>query len=68
MPRGLVTNLEIQKWILRRHGFVAETGWIESCKSEWGLNRGEGPADQACPPDKKPILRQAFRAFGMLGE
>ena len=65
--RGKVTNLEIQKWVVRQHSFVPEAAWIEACKREWGLAPAEGCAAVPCPAEKKVILRQAFRALGLLG-
>jgi len=66
MLRGEVTNLEIQKWIARNHSFVPETVWVEACKREWGLTPSDRHAGEVCPADKKPMIRQAFRAFGLL--
>jgi hypothetical protein len=46
--RQPVTYLEIQKWVYRRHGFIAKTCWIAHCKELCGLplgataNRQEG--------------------------
>jgi hypothetical protein len=37
MTRLRVTNLEIQKWVVRTHGFVPEGPWIEHCKDLAGL-------------------------------
>ncbi|HYO83644.1 MAG TPA: hypothetical protein VES20_19740 [Bryobacteraceae bacterium] len=63
---GKVTNLEIQKWVVRQHSFVPETSWIEACRREWGLTGESAGGESSCPPDKKLIIRQAFRALGLL--
>jgi hypothetical protein len=67
--RGRVTNLEIQKWVARNHSFFPETAWIEACKQEWGLASADTESTTtSCPPDKKVIIRQAFRALGLMPE
>jgi hypothetical protein len=65
--RGRVTNLEIQKWLVRKHSFVPETAWIDACKREWGLvPMHSEDKEGVCPPEKKLLIRQAFRALGLL--
>jgi hypothetical protein len=58
------TNLEIQKWVARKHGFVPETVWIEHCKQL--LAADGGTPSNPCPPQYQPAIRQAFAHFGML--
>ena len=51
-----VTNLEIQKWVVRTHGFVPESDWIEHCKQLAGLvpqRSGEVPVIPALPKNKR---------------
>jgi hypothetical protein len=62
-PRA--TNLEIQKWVARRHGFLPETAWIEHCK-ELLAAAANGGQPNPCPPEYLPAIRQAFAHFGML--
>jgi hypothetical protein len=66
--RSRATNLEIQKWVARQHGFVPQTGWIEHCRQLSGVaaapetDRSSNP----CPPEYQPAIRQALAHFGML--
>jgi hypothetical protein len=62
------TNLELQKWIARRHGFVIESTWLDRYRQQL-LEAGTQPnvsAEISIPPDKLVAIRQAFRHFGML--
>ena len=62
-----VTDQEIQKWISRQHGFVAESAWILHCKEQFGLAApGTAPKENPCPPEKVAAIQQAFRRFGLL--
>jgi hypothetical protein len=63
--RPRATNLEIQKWVARQHGFVPETAWIEHCKELLAAANGGTPANP-CPPERQPAIRQALAHFGML--
>ena len=61
------TNLELQKWIVRQHGFVVESIWLDTYRQLLGNCPETGPCGQvAIPPDKQIAIRQAFRHFGML--
>jgi len=62
-----VTDQEIQKWVARQHGFVAESAWIVNCKELCGI-AAPGPAasENPCPPEKVAAIKQAFRHFGLL--
>ena len=65
--RPRATDQEIQKWVVRQHGFVPESAWITGCKQEFGLAVPEdGPQENPCPPDKVAAIKQAFRHFGLL--
>ena len=67
----LATDQEIQKWVVRQHGFIPQSYWITHCKELFGMT---GPAAesrqewQRCPTDKQTAIKQAFRYFGMLGD
>ncbi len=65
--RQRATDQEIQKWILRQHGFVPESAWIMHCKELFGLAApGTAPKENPCPPEKRAAIKQAFRRFGLL--
>src|SRR5690348_1900892 len=65
--RQRATDQEIQKWILRQHGFVPESGWLLHCKELFGLTEpGSAPTENPCPPEKVATIKQAFRRFGLL--
>jgi hypothetical protein len=63
------TNLELQKWIARRHGFVVESAWLDRYRQQLLETGPESAvsAETSIPPDKLVAIRQAFRHFGMLG-
>jgi hypothetical protein len=66
-PRPRVTDQEIQKWILRQHGFVPESAWIAHCKELFGIAiSGTSNADNPCPAEKVAAIKQALRYFGLL--
>jgi hypothetical protein len=62
------TNLELQKWIARRHRFVVESVWLDSYRQllEPGM-KSNVSAEMSIPPDKLVAIRQAFRHFGIPG-
>ena len=67
MTRVRVTNLEVQKWVVRTHGFVPEGPWIEHCKKLAGLTADLDAATvNPCPPDKQAPVMQALRRLGAL--
>jgi hypothetical protein len=66
MQRQMATDLEIQKWVEERHGFVPHPGWIEHCRELCGLPAETLYTASPCPPDKQVAIKQAFRHFGML--
>jgi len=72
MQRQPATYQEIRKWVEQRHGFKPETCWIAHCKELYGLPVDRAPNRQGdervkeCPPEKRPLIAQAFRYFGML--
>jgi hypothetical protein len=65
LRRSRATNLEIQKWVARQHGFVPQTAWIEHCRQLLSPP-ANGLAADSCPPEYQPAIRQAFARFGML--
>ena len=65
--RPRATDQELQKWVVRQHGFVPESAWIMRCKEEFGLAApGNAPLENPCPPEKAAAIKQAFRRFGLL--
>lgn len=72
LMRRPATNLEIQKWVVRRHGFVPETDWIVHCKQLFGIPAiveppsPKPPPANPCPPERQIAIKQAFAHFGML--
>lgn len=65
--RQRATDQEIKKWVLRYHGFVPESAWIHHCKELFGVPGASWlTPENPCPLDKVPILKQAFREFGLL--
>ena len=65
MNRVRVTNLEIQKWVVRTHGFVPEGPWIEHCKELAGLiQNSDGAPVNPCPIEKQAIVMQALKRLG----
>jgi hypothetical protein len=66
-PRPRVTDQEVQKWILREHGFVPENAWIANCKELFGIAiSGISNAENPCPPEKVAAIKQAFWHFGLI--
>ena len=64
-----VTNLEIQKWVVRTHGFVPERDGIEHCKQLVGLvpqRRSDEVTINPCPTEKQALVMQALKRFGMV--
>ena len=64
-PR-LASTTEIQKWIVRNHGFVPESAWIEDCKHRYGVPTNQPLPLNPCPPDRRAAIKQAFEHFRML--
>ena len=68
-PVHRATDQEIKKWVLRQHGFVPESAWIEDCKRLFGGSPdSDKVSENSCPLDKLPAMKQAFRAFGLLSD
>jgi hypothetical protein len=69
MASQRATNLELQKWIARQHGFVVESVWLDRYRQQL-LETGTQStvsAQTSIPADKLVAIRQAFRHFGMPG-
>jgi hypothetical protein len=67
MPRSRVSNVTVQKWIARRHGFVALTATIDHCKNLCGISTSDVPASAVfCSGNERDIIEEAFRALGLL--
>ena len=60
--RPRATNLEIQKCVVRQHGFVPETAWIEHCRQLCGV-----VADAEAGPSKRTI-GAVLRRRGLVGD
>ena len=59
------TNLEMQKWIVRHHGFVVESHWIDWHKQQLSA-RAELARPAECPSEHHIAIIKAFRYFGLL--
>jgi hypothetical protein len=69
MSNQRATNLELQKWIVRRHGFEVESSWLDGFRNQAEnkpAHEGISAADVSIPPERVVAIRQAFRHFGML--
>ena len=65
-----VTDLEIERWVEQRYGFIPHPSWIAHFKELFHLTVGE-PANprnpwRECPPEKRLIIGEAFTQFGLL--
>jgi hypothetical protein len=66
MTTQRATNLELQKWIVRRHGFVVESAWIDAYRQQLVSARTLEYESISCPPEQQVAIKQALRHFGML--
>jgi hypothetical protein len=68
----LANDVDIQRWVEDRYGFVPHPFWINHCKELCGLASGQPAGDRKCwhecPPEKQLILREAFAHFGLLAD
>lgn len=60
-------DLDIQEWVVKRHGFVPHPAWIAHCK-ELYLGAPPAPRAQDCPPDKRIAIREALVSLGLISE
>jgi hypothetical protein len=65
-----VSDVDIQRWVEQRYGFVPHPYWIAHCK-ELYLLRVEKAEDfrkpwHECPSEKRLIIVEALTHFGLL--
>ena len=66
----LISDLKIELWVHERYGFVPHPFWIRHCEElylGWAPGGSRKPWHE-CPADKRQMIREAFRNFGMLPE
>jgi hypothetical protein len=67
-----VSDLDIQRWVQERYGFVPHPSWIQHCKELYHLTRqqpeGRRKEWHECPPEKRLMIREAFVRFGLMFE
>src|SRR6516162_8762420 len=65
-----VTDVDIQRWVEQRYGFVPHPYWIAHCKELYRLavECSEDPRKpwHQCPPEKRSIFKEAFDHFGLV--
>lgn len=69
----MATDVEIQKFVQRRHGFVPKTEWIAHVKAVHRIptlreakRARRDRAIEPCPPEKREAIEEALRHFGMI--
>jgi hypothetical protein len=65
-----VSDVDIQRWLEQRYGFVPHPFWIQHCK-ELYLGAEQSPHRKPwldCPPDMRLMIREAFAHFGLCAE
>lgn len=69
----MATDVEIQKFVQRRHGFIPKTGWIAHVKGVHSIptlreakRARRDRAIEPCPPEKREAIEEALRHFGMM--
>lgn len=66
----VATDLQIEQWVQKQHGFVPHTNWISHCRELYIEGAESSEANRLpwheCPPDKRFALKEAFLHFGML--
>jgi len=68
----MATDVQIQKFVQSRHGFIPKTGWIAHGKEVHNIptlreakRSGRGRALEPCPAEKREAIEEALRHFGM---
>ena len=61
------TDLDIQEWVVKHHGFVPHPAWIAHCR-ELYLGAPPEPRSQDCPPEKRIAIREALESLGATRE
>jgi hypothetical protein len=69
----MATDVEIQKFVQRRHGFIPKTGWIAHVKDVHNIptlreakRARRDRAIEPCPPEKREAIEEALRHFGLI--
>ena len=69
----MATDVEIQKFVQRRHGFIPKTGWIAHVKEVHNIptlreakRARRDRAIEPCPPEKREAIEEALRHFGLI--
>jgi len=69
----MATDVEIQKVVQSRHGFVPKTEWIAHVKAARSIptlreakRARRDRAIEPCPPEKREAIEEALRHFGMI--
>ena len=65
----MATYRDIQEFVKKRHGIVAQTCWIAHVKELCGLPRRSSRTTQRikpCPPQWRPAIEEAMLHFGWL--
>jgi len=69
----MATDVEIQKFVQRRHGFIPKTGWIAHVKEVHNIptlreakRARRDRAIEPCPPEKREAIEEALRHFGVI--
>lgn len=67
-----MTYAKIQEYIKEKHGFTVKLCWIADAKELCGLPVRKSPRRQGekrkhpCPENKFPVIKEAFKHFGLL--
>lgn len=69
----MATDVEIQKFVQRRHGFIPKTGWIAHVEDVHNIptlreakRARRDRAVEPCPPEKREAIEEALRHFGLI--
>lgn len=69
----MATDVEIRKFVQRRHGFIPKAGWIAHVKDVHNIptlreakRARRDRAVEPCPPEKREAIEEALRHFGLI--
>jgi hypothetical protein len=69
----MATDVEIQKFVQHRHGFIPKTEWIVHVKAVHSIptlreaeRTRHARAIEPCPADKREAIEEALRHFGVI--
>jgi hypothetical protein len=69
----MATDVEIQKFVQHRHGFIPKTEWIAHVKAVHSIptlreaeRTRHARAVEPCPADKREAIEEALRHFGVI--